>query len=322
MLVFFPSSLFTSSTSLRTTTPATPRMAATSHTPYPRDVATLRTPHTHGTPYPIQLNGHHHHILVLRVSHAHPPPPHHFSAPPPPALSRSIRARWAFRIHSGRLLRLHTASYLSVLRTVPSAEASAMECEGGRVWEAREGKGKRRTPPRAHYSAFDAPAVPDPGTTGANDAAEQAAGAAAAIPSTVLLQPLQLPSAPWWSARPALACSPLRAVHQRGTPLALSMQVPNTAHICAVPSAQSLSALFLLAQPPSTPPPSAWCVLAPSASPSPAPRMPALYPPTHVSTAPVSAVPAWFVGTVPAAHVCARPISSDRAARFRAVCAV
>ncbi|KII83552.1 hypothetical protein PLICRDRAFT_180324 [Plicaturopsis crispa FD-325 SS-3] len=46
-------------------------------------------------------------------------------------------------------------------------------------WQAREGIGKRRAHPPTHHSASDAPAVPDPGTTGANDAAEQVAGAAA-----------------------------------------------------------------------------------------------------------------------------------------------
>ncbi|KII83500.1 hypothetical protein PLICRDRAFT_180404 [Plicaturopsis crispa FD-325 SS-3] len=172
MLVFLSSSSFPSPASLRTATLATPRITArggyrlffistTSPTllipTTPRDVATLRTPHTHGTPYPLQLNGHHHHHLVFRVSHAHPPPPHHFPVPPPPpALSTSLRARWTFRIHSGLLLRLHTASYLSVPRTVPSAEG---ECDGVRGGE-------------------------DPGTTDADDAVEQAVGAAADTPYT------------------------------------------------------------------------------------------------------------------------------------------
>ncbi|KII88848.1 hypothetical protein PLICRDRAFT_175109 [Plicaturopsis crispa FD-325 SS-3] len=45
-------------------------------------------------------------------------------------------------------------------------------------WHPGEGMGKRRAHLLTHHSAFDAPAVPDPGTTGANDAADQVAGAA------------------------------------------------------------------------------------------------------------------------------------------------
>ncbi|KII86347.1 hypothetical protein PLICRDRAFT_177899 [Plicaturopsis crispa FD-325 SS-3] len=46
--------------------------------------------------------------------------------------------------------------------------------EPGR-WHSGEGMGKRRAHLLTHHSASDAPAVPDPGTTGANDAADQPA---------------------------------------------------------------------------------------------------------------------------------------------------
>ncbi|KII83490.1 hypothetical protein PLICRDRAFT_180394 [Plicaturopsis crispa FD-325 SS-3] len=291
-------------------------MLSTTSRPPPHTPATSQRcahPHTHGVPYPIQLKGHHHHhSLAFRASHAHPPP-YHFPARPPVALAvpTSPRTRRALRVHSGPLLRLHTASYISAPRTVLACQArraSAMKGKGGRVMGSKGGQGQatnaaassplriRRAGcvgPRhygrercgraggrcrrsytlhtqSHNGAVRASAAPV-GATHIPVARPSAHPLPAPFPSALCtsvpspVQPLQLPSVPWLSARSALARSPLRTVPQRGA---------RTASVCAVPAG------------------------------------------------PVGAVPARPVGAVPTARVCAGPIGSNRATSICAVCAV
>ncbi|KII83688.1 hypothetical protein PLICRDRAFT_180288 [Plicaturopsis crispa FD-325 SS-3] len=77
-------------------------------------------------------------------------------------------------------------------------------------WQTREGIGKRRAHPPTHHSASDAPAVPDPGTTGANDAAEQVA----APPCLSAITALYSRAAP--SPAAYVRTDPTPAVHAHG----------------------------------------------------------------------------------------------------------
>ncbi|KII88836.1 hypothetical protein PLICRDRAFT_175100 [Plicaturopsis crispa FD-325 SS-3] len=149
---------------------------------YPHDVAALRNHPTHGTSHPLQLKRDPHRALAPRTltasascsctavaAAAHVA---HTSAVHvrPPALSRGLRWRSPSRC------------------TSKSRKSGSRSKHRGPVRE-REGDGKRgrarardeHTRPPAHYSASDAPAVPDTGTTGANDAAEQAVAPVLAV---------------------------------------------------------------------------------------------------------------------------------------------
>ncbi|KII90638.1 hypothetical protein PLICRDRAFT_174020 [Plicaturopsis crispa FD-325 SS-3] len=178
--------------------------------------------------------------------------------------------------------------------------------------------GKRQAHPPARYSASDAPAVPDPGTTGVNDAAEQVAGAAAARQRSPHPRHAR-PHSPSVCAPPAHTVPVGAAHHPRRARFALAHSP-----LCAPPSAQPPST-----QPPSTPlpstsSPSAWCVGAARTAVACSVHASAVHA-AHVGPLPAgavlaSAVHAAHINAVPAAHVSAGPVSA--AAQVSAVHAV
>ncbi|KII83152.1 hypothetical protein PLICRDRAFT_180653 [Plicaturopsis crispa FD-325 SS-3] len=250
-------------TAFHVTTPVPLPPRSQPRTRQPESRHARRTPHSS-----TELCPSCHRTLAFRASHAHPPPPHRIPAqPPPPSRPRTFGPPRLF----GASIE---ASHCFVIAS-PSRTAGAFHAGG-----VREGEGWRGRARDEHPRLLTTPhptrlAVPDPGTTDADDAVEQAVGAAADMPAVLSPSPLCTPP-PSPFAPPAPTFSTCTAVQRRPHPHLhrARPRCPCAHRPCS--ATPSLSALC-------TPPPSPFALFAPapsSAAPSPSPSAPCTPPPS------------------------------------------